>query len=168
MDDNVNFDAAFSQPAGRTDARLRIENNACRQALRLRGISPAAVAKHAGLDVRAPLTFRAVHESTGFWATPSVTDTPVDPFDQLTTRFERTNLWSAWVAAWDERPEVHPDDRMLVCESLGWGRVVLHSDITSVETRPGLVLHAGRQRLVLEVFRSWADSVWTASDQDTR
>ena len=154
---------AFGPPPARGGPadRERVENLACRQVLRAKGESPAAVSKAAGLPPSAPLTFALLAEHAGFPRRPAVTGVPPDPLnDFLAGDARRTRLWAEWVAAWDGAPEVRPGERVLVAEGVGWGRVAVHDNPAVLSTRPGVVIHAGRTTLVLEVLKPWALAVW--------
>ena len=148
----------------------RIEDQACRAALRTRAVSPAAVLREFSLPPSGRLTFAHLCAACDFPRTPAVTDLPPDSVDVLVGRFRKSRLAAAWVHVWDSRPEVRPGHRALVLRGGVWGLIVAYDGKSP--DRPHVCVGHGvlTRPLVVEPLSAWVRSldwlVGSAADPD--
>lgn len=91
----------FSRPPkGRgPDEKGRVEDAACRAALRMAGLSAGGIASQAGQGPADRLTFAILDLYTEFPANPVVTGVEPDSVLHLMYRFQKSALFEAWLAA---------------------------------------------------------------------
>jgi hypothetical protein len=99
-----------------------------------------------------------------------VTDDPIDPVDQLLTRFVKTNLWAAWVAAFDAGEPVVARPglgrRVLIGRGIGWGIVVAYDADDPPARAHVRVGHDVGRPLVIEPLTAWVRALsWDNPDR---
>lgn len=141
------------------DPAARLEDYACRRALKVAGI-PAGRARRFAAG---PAFTFADLAGVDFPLSPVVTSTTGDPIRAVLGKFPKTDLWAAWVAAWDLNPGTRPGRRALVFRGPDWGLAVLHDqppaarDHLRVGAAVGLALAA-------EPFTAWVGGLAWADD----
>ncbi len=139
--------------------RERVEDGACRRALKTAGLNPAKVMRDAGLDPRGLLTFAVLVDYADYPFNHAVTEQPFDDLLTLMTRLSKSRLAAAWFAAWAERPGVPAGGRSMVMRGAKTGYVLVYDSAVPPE-RPHLSL-GFRRGLVLRVepLSSWCVGV---------
>jgi hypothetical protein len=112
------------------------------------------------------MTFSHLVEYASFPVIPSVTAESMDSLARLLTKFEKTSLYAAWLAAWDARPKDRPGHRFLVAHGADLGLSIV-TDAPRPE-RPHLYVgHQAGLGLTVEVFSTWVKSLhWPANADD--
>lgn len=149
------------------ETALRVEDAACRRALRAVGASAAQVARHCGAAGNFPrMTFAMLASALDFPSRPAVSGLPPDEPSRLLTAFPRTALWGEWVSTWDLRPEVRRGERAMVMRGGGWGTVVVRYAEAQVDG-PRLLIGPDRGKPLLAVcdYRDWLVELGWIQDQ---
>lgn len=144
------------------------EDRLVRAALRAKDVQPGLLAHRAEVSAASKLTFAMLRTHMHFPAAPTVTGVQVEGPDVLFGRFRHSNLWEAWVAAWDDRPDVHPARRVLVASAVAWGSAVAVYHTPAPPDRPHALVGFGvaQTPLVVERFKTWVENL--AWDPDVR
>lgn len=152
-------DDPFARPPKRDRSAQKVEDAACRRALKTAGISPSTIYRASGLSASGLLTFGALVEYAGFPITPSVTAEPLDDMLTLMTKLSKSRLAKAWFEAWAARPRVRQGERMMVMRGSLTGFVVVY-DAPVPPERPHLSL-GFRRGLVLrvEILSAWCRGI---------
>lgn len=141
-------------PQGRGDA-ARVEEAACRKALRQAKVSEASVLRAAGED---RLSLRLLAEHTDFPRGVVAHRLPPDGPVELITRFRKSNLWRAWCEVWESDESTRPGSRALVLRGPPWGFLVACD--YGPPDRPHLVVgHEAGTKLYLEPFGAWLSDI---------
>ena len=146
---------ASDQPS----AAEKLEDAACRAALKQVGASVLGVTRAAGLPVHGRLRFAHLADYADFPVRPVVTGMASDTLTQLMYNFQRSNLWEAWVIAWDETPTI-PSKRFLVYRGEGSSPWIARTAPLEKPNRPYvLVGHSVGTLLILERFIPWCREI---------
>lgn len=152
------------------ETALRVEDAACRRALRAAGVNVGTVLAHYGSAAKFPrLTFAMLAGAVDFPSRPSVSGEEPDSPHQLLCKFVKSALWREWVAAWDARPDVRTDRRELVMRGVGWDMVVVRAAAAAEASgRPRLLVGPpDGPRLAVCTFHDWLQDVgWVQSGGD--
>lgn len=142
----------FARPP-RAFSADRLEDRACRAALRAVGVPTGRVALASGLEVTGRFTFELLVEYADFPMAARVTEAPVEDLLHLLTGFERTKLYKGWHAVWARHPG--PGPRVLVASGPAVGIVVVYES-PAPPPRPHVVLMGGSiGPLYMEPLPQW-------------
>ncbi len=146
----------------------RVEDSACRMALRHAGISAAKICHMAGIEVASKIKFEHLRDYADFPEGPIVSGVEPDPPAALLTKFHKTALWDAWVETWDEQPDTRQGERVMLVKGLVWGVIIVADDVQCGDTPHILLGDSKTEKLTLTAFPHWLTQLHWPDDFETR